>query len=817
MQNPDINIQRLQHDGQINIAMGKSRKETKWKNTIMQWSELVKKMAKTTRTRETYAKYLRMTRDERSGIKDVGGFVGGVVKNGRRKSGNVAWRSLLTLDADFAAPDMWQRIELLFGNALAMYSTHSHSPENPKFRLVAPMSRQVTADEYEAISRFIAADIGIDIFDDTTFQPERLMYWPSTAEDAEFVFKYMDGPFIDPDKILERHPLWRDVSTWPESSRAHQIRLKHAEKQGNPAEKPGAVGAFCRTYTITAAIAEFLSDIYTECDIPMRYTYTAGSASAGVIVYDDLFSYSHHGTDPTGGILCNAFDLIRIHKFGIQDEDEGADVPVHKLPSYKAMGEWAVKNPAVKIELASAKMQEVREEFGIGVDVGIANPDLLIYDPEKDPNAWKSKLVYNEKGAPVQSIHNVLLVLRHDPRLSGAIAMDIFNRMLCIKSPVPWKDTKVPVLWTDADDAALRHYLEIAYQLKKRENINDAIQIMGGENQFHPIREYLDSLSWDGKPRIETSLIDFFKAEDSIYTREISRKWFTAAAGRIRCPGIKFDNMLILVGGQGIGKSTFFSKLASRMEWFSDSMSKFDNSKDAMEQLAGRWIIELGELSALKRFEVEHVKVFLSKQEDAYRQSYARRQESFPRQCVFAGTTNREDFLQDATGARRFWPVQVHDAQKMWAELTPAIVDQIWAEADMNFKLGEDLFLSKEATIIAREKQEDYTEVGGKVGAAGEFLDQLVPPGWVDFDIKKKVDFLQGYEFGSEKLEGTEPRDEVSGVEIFVECFNGRIDNFSKRDAYEMSDILTALRWGRGKAKVVKGYGKQRVWRRPGL
>jgi putative DNA primase/helicase len=797
----------LQHDGQLYVALGKSRHETKWKNREIRWSEVLEKISKVTRTRETYAQYQRMTRDERADVKDVGGFVGGSVKAGRRKRGSVAWRSLLTLDADFAEPDLWSKIELLFGNAIAMYSTHSHNPETPKLRLVAPFSRQINADEYEAISRFIAADIGIDVFDDTTYQPERLMYWPSAAEDGAFEFKYLDGPFINPDDILARFPNWKDASTWPESSRAHTIRQRHAEKQGNPREKHGAVGAFCRTYTVTEAIEAFMPDVYTACDVPRRYTYAFGSASAGVIVYDsDLFSFSHHGTDPAGGILCNAFDLIRIHKFNIQDEDEKDDTPVYKLASYKAMCEWAIKDDKVKIELANAKTQEAAAEFGEFEEAAA---------PEEKPDEWKAKLSYSDKGTIIQSIHNSLLITRHDPGIKGTIALDEFTRKINVKQNTPWRNVTLPEPWTDADDAALRHYLEVRYRIKKRECINDALQIITKENQYHPIIEYLDSITWDGVPRIETALIYFLGVEDTPYTREISRKWFTAGAARIRKPGVKFDNMLILVGNQGVGKSQFFIRITKNLTWFSDSMSKFDNSKESMEQLAGKWIIELGELSALKRFEVEHVKVFLSKQEDSYRQSYGKRTESYPRQCIFGGTTNREDFLQDATGARRFWPVKVGDTQKLWKEMTPAIVDQLWAEADTSWKLGEDLYLGIDADNIAKEQHEMYTELGGKVGAAGEFLEKLILPEWETMAIRDKLDWLNGYEFGGIREEGSVPRNSVSGVELFVECFGGTIDKFTKKDAYEMSDILTGLGWSRNtKSDRIIGYGKQRTFRR---
>ena len=797
-------IQQITNDCEINISTGTSRKETKWKNKKMMWSDLLSKLSTTTRTRETINQYKKMTRDEKADIKDVGGFVGGLVKNGRRKAGNVAWRSLITLDADFADETLWQKIELLYSNSICMYSTHSHTPEEPKLRIVAPLTRQVTPDEYEAISRFIASDIGIDIFDDTTYQPERLMYWPSTADDGEFIFKFADGPFFDPDAILSKHPHWQDASTWPESSRTHQMRMKHAEKQGDPREKPGVVGAFCRVYSVHDVMEKYLQDTYSPCEHQNRFTYIQGTASAGVIVYGSgLFSFSHHGTDPAGGVLCNAFDLVRIHKFGIKDEDEKEDTPVYKLPSYHAMSEWVLKINEVRVELAAVKNEEAKNEFGY-VDLINTNHD------------WKAKLSYNEKGSLNQTIHNALLIMRHDPLIKSIVAVDNFTRKTVLKVKAPWRDIKSPEPWIDSDDASLRHYLEVSYNMKKKESINDAVQIITKENSYHPIVEYLDSIEWDGVHRIETALIYYLQVEDTLYTREISRKWFTAGAGRIRKPGVKFDNMLILVGPQGVGKSQFFNKVARQLTWFSDSMNKFDNSKEAMEQLAGKWIIELGELSALKKYEVEHVKVFLSKQEDSYRPSYGKRIESYPRQCIFGGTTNREDFLQDATGARRFWPVKVTNAEKMWNEMTPEIVDQLWAEADVNFKLGENLYLSEGANSIAKIKHDEYTETGGKVGVAGEFLDVPITNNWYNLSVKDKVDFLNGYSFTASDLEPTIPRDEISGIELFVECFGGRIDTFSKKDAYEMSDILMSIGWIRENGlKRIKEYGRQRSFKRP--
>ena len=799
-------IEKPDNDGLLQISVGHNRFTKEWKLKKILWSDLLQKLAQTTRTRETHAQYQRMTKDEQGRIKDVGGFIGGVLKGGRRKSGQTAWRSLITLDADFAPKDLWGTIELLFGNAVAMYSTHSHSPERPKLRLVIPLARQVTPDEYEAVSRFVAAEIGIDYFDDTTYQPERLMYWPSTSEDGEYLFEHMDGPWLDPDAILSKYPDWQDVSTWPESSRATKQRQKHADKQGDPREKPGIVGAFCRAYDIPAAIETFLPEVYEPCDTPGRYTYTGGSASAGLVVYDgDQFAYSHHGTDPAGGLLCNSFDLVRIHKYALRDEDAKDDTPINKLPSYQEMAKFALEDPEVRIELAEGRTASAREDFE--------------GDTPEDENAWKAHLTYSDKGGIQQTIDNALLILSHDPGLKDALAKDEFARREMIRRSLPWREIEKPVAWCDADDASLRHYLERYYGLRGRDIINDALSVLMDANRYHPIREYLDRLTWDGVRRLDTMLVDYLGADPTDaeeYTREIGRKWMIGGVARVMEPGCKFDTMLVLVGAQGVGKSQFFARLAKRPEWFSDSLSKFDNSKDASEQLAGKWIIEVAELSAMRRSEVDHVKAFLAKSADDYRPSYGRRLEHYPRQCIFAGTTNRDDFLQDVTGGRRFWPVKVEDTTRLWAELTPEVVDQLWAEAATYYLLGESRMLSKTAEEQAREKQDEYTELGGKIGIAAEFLERKLPAKWEEMSISDRLDWLNGYDFG-EAPGGEVTRQQISGLELFVECFGNRKEDYKRADAYEMTDILSKLGWQKAPKLAYRGeYGRQRIFLPPG-
>jgi P4 family phage/plasmid primase-like protien len=354
----------LKHDGVLTIATGRSRKELEWKNREMLWSELVKKLSETIRTHEAYGEYKKLPKAERDDIKDVGGFVGGTLKGGRRKADCVVWRQIITLDADHVEGDLWAGVEVMFSHGCCMYSTHSHSPSSPRLRLVIPLKRPVSPDEYQAVSRRIAGDLGIDFFDDSTYQPHRLMYWPSTSKDGEFIFKYLDEEWADPDEILARYPDWKDPSYWPESSRSKTERKRQAERQGNPKEKPGIVGAFCRTYSVEDVLEKFLKDVYEPCEDPTRYTYIPGSSSGGLVLYQDGdFAYSHHATDPTGGKLCNAFDLVRLHKFGELDDEAKDGTPVNKLPSYMAMQRLATEDKAVKNTLDKERLAAMERDF----------------------------------------------------------------------------------------------------------------------------------------------------------------------------------------------------------------------------------------------------------------------------------------------------------------------------------------------------------------------------------------------------------------------------------------------------------------------
>lgn len=792
--------EKIKHDGTISIATGASSKTKTWKNKTMQWSELVEKLSHTTRTPETVAEYKKLSKAEKGKIKDVGGFVGGCLKNGRRLKGNVQNRTLLTLDLDYIQGDIWSSIELLYDFSVVMYSTHTHTADNQRLRLIIPLSRPVLPDEYQAIGRMVADDLGIDQFDDTTYEPERLMYWPSTPTDGDYVFKYQDLPWLNPDDILSRYTFgWKDISYWPESSRV-RVKISSAiKKQEDPLTKKGIIGAFCRTYTITEAISEFLNEIYVSGADETRYTYAEGSTTGGVVIYDDKFSYSHHGTDPASNTLCNAFDLVRIHKFGELDDEAKEDTPANRLPSFSKMSEFAADDKKVIVTIGKEKMQAAQEDFGIIED-------------ESDAE-WVKELTYTEQGKLRSTISNFLLIIENEPLLKGKIAYNEFSNRAVVVGQLPWRKKENKSDWNDTDDSGLREFIEKYYAISSTAKCADALALSFEKHSFHPIKDYIDSLMWDGEERIDKLFIDYLGAEDNNYVRTVTRKILVAAVARAFNPGCKFDNMPVLSGPQGIGKSTIIKKLGQ--EWYSDSLTTV-SGKEAYEQLQGVWILEMGEMMATKKADIEATKHFLSKTEDIYRVAYGRRTSRFPRQCVFIGTTNDREFLRDKTGNRRFWPIDVgmqERSKSVFNDLNKYEIDQIWAEAYELYKNNEPLYLNSEEEKEAAKQQDSHSEESAKAGLIDEYLNKPITEDWYSLSLNDRRAYIQGGDFG-EVPEGNITRTKTCVMEIWCELFNGDPKQLNPLLSREINEILRGFSdWElSGRLKFGKCYGQQRAY-----
>ena len=794
----------LSHDTTFTIATAPNRFSKKWKHTKTTWAHLLQKLSKTTVTGETAAEYKAMKKSDRDNRKDIGGFVCGRLKDGQRLKQNVEYRQVICLDADSPAKDFLTDLDLGMGNtAWGLYTTHSHTATAPRYRVLIPLSRAVTADEYKAIARLLAKDINIDAMDPTTYEPERLMYWPSTPQDGEYIFRHNDGPILDADNVLGRYEDWRDTSLWPTSQKEAGITTTTAKRQGDPLTKPGLIGAFCRAYTIEDAIKTFLDDVYTACDIEGRYTYVKGSTSAGLVVYDNKFAYSHHSTDPAEGKLCNAFDLVRIHKFGILDENASTDTPANKLPSFLEMVKLAGSDEKTKTVLGKEQAAELAKEFD-SVDIDVSEED---FDWMKDLERGSGK------NAPIlPTAGNFILILKNDPLLKNTFGLDDFTHRLSVKADLPWRKMGKDRIWRDDDDARLRNHLSQYYKLTGRQVIDDALSEVMHLNAFHPVKDYLKSLpEWDGEPRAETLFIKYLGAEDTKYVRDVTKSWLKAAVARVMNPGVKYDYCIVLSGPQGIGKSTILYRLGR--SWYNDSLTSFQG-KDAMELLIGSWIVELSEMQASTKADNDMIKAFLSRREDKFRAPYGRRTEIFPRQCVFAATTNDSIFLKDRTGGRRFMPVFCKGENiALFDELDEKEIGRVWAEALYAYESDKNLLLPADSAKAAKELQDEHTEGSEKRGLIEAYLDKQLPKDWANMGVYERREYLENYDAEEIPPESME-RDRVCALEVWCEVFEGNRRNFRNMDAREMNAILQSLSgWKSDKKKRFGSlYGIQRAY-----
>lgn len=338
---------------------------------------------------------------------------------------------------------------------------------------------------------------------------------------------------------------------------------------------------------------------------------------------------------------------------------------------------------------------------------------------------------YDEDGnvkSVKQLVHNFEIVMDKDSRFAGKIRLNEFAQQPYLYGSVPWENENNCRAWSSHDDSALFSLIQADYGLKSRQDFADALKNVSMRNKFHPVRELLDSLTWDGKEHIRSLLPEYLGAEDSDYTYQVMRLWMLGAVSRVYKPGSKFDYTIILQGSQGIGKSTFLKLMALDDSWFNDSLDSLDSDK-AVQSLTGSWIIELAELKSLARTAggVESVKRFLTATQDKYRIPYERRADTFYRQCVFAGTTNKDDFLQDETGNRRFLIIHTGVTKPSKSLFTPEAMDDIkqaWAEAVHIWKNEDpELILPENCMQQAKELQEANMADDGKRGIILDYLE----------------------------------------------------------------------------------------------
>ena len=764
----------------MKIAVCNKRTDVVYKHVEMSWEEFKDRNKNPIKTAESQAEYPKLSKTQRDDAKDVGGFVGGALRDGKRTNGSVLERSLLCLDIDATTKEFISNVKtVLVNNSYFIYSTHSHTKSQPRYRLILPFLTPISEDQYPAIARKLAEILGMESFDASTFQANRMMYWSSIPHDGDFEIIENDGKPLDGQAYLDLYDDWKDISSWPMSNHQEKHTNIALKRQQDPTVKRGVIGAFCRAYDIHDAIMMFLTDVYSPSLKDGRYDYIPADSSAGVRVYDDKFAYSHHASDPACDRLLNSFDLVRVHKFGNDKE------------SMSAMQSLALEDSRVKSQLIEDRGSAINDFDGV----------------------WTDQLQRGQKtGELINNLHNALVILRHDTKLAG-IKWNELSGDIEVMEKTPWGKVGV---WKDSDDDRLTVYINDTYGYISPRHIHPAFTEVVNNRMIHPIKDYLNGLpTWDGVERVDTILVEYLAAEDTPYTRAITRKSLCAAYQRIFQPGIKFDCVPVLCGTQGTGKSTLLYKLSRG--WFSDDMQvTYMQDKTAAEKLQGNWFIEIAEFTGFRKADVNAVKAFLSRQHDKFRPSYGRRVQTFPRQTIIFGTSNDSSgFLRDTTGNRRFWPVETPGAgKKDMACLTDSEIDQIWAEVKKRCADGETLYLADDLIPEATKKQTDALEHDETEGVIQEFLDMLLPSNWDDMNTHKRREYFVNPDDPTRAV-GEVKREMVCILELWCECLNGRPENIKRTNSFSLANSLKRLGWNpTGKALKVPNYGKQKLYKK---
>jgi len=410
----------------------------------------------------------------------------------------------------------------------------------------------------------------------------------------------------------------------------------------------------------------------------------------------------------------------------------------------------------------------------------------------------------------LSNAQNLNLIFSRDERLKLLFKHNKFDNKSYIFGSVPWRKIANPEPLKNVDFSGLRNYIESIYGIACATKVEDVLNLELEKNSFHPVRDYLNALEWDGIKRVDTLFSDYLGTENNVYTKEAARKMMVGAVARILVPGIKFDLVVTLIGAQGIGKSTLLKKIG--LEWFSDTFMTVQG-KEALEQIQSAWIIEMAELSGLKKAEVEATKHFISKQEDMYRPAYGKSVETYPRQCIFVATTNDRNFLKDSTGNRRFLPIDTDTtrATRNVHTLTREDIGQLWAEAMEMWNAGEPLYMVGEADALAKKAQREHSEVDERKGLIESYLSIRLPDNWEFLDIQERRFYLE-----APSHKGTNERDYVCVAEVWCECLGKEKENMDRYKTKEINDILRGIEeWEEQKStKNFRLYGKQRFYTR---
>lgn len=690
-----------------------------------------------------------------------------------RSDANLMNRTLIALDFDKINVDA-ETFKKAVHDALHpfsyyLYPTKRNTPENPRYRLILKPDKPFTRWEHKPLIRELETLIGIKTGDDANETWSQMNGLPVAIGISEAEFRQT---------TVENHGKPYPITVTPEIEPEKPQRIMDANAEPIPKEKLYAV---MENYVSKESNRGYLTD-YMKFISPLM-----------VIVKS-----------------------VQIGEIDIQD----AETFITMLGC--GDGEWAednIKKLHENLKTNVRTEQTFMEKFDYYGEVRNLDSTLTEYAQETGLADWKENLIRNKREPfnVIRNIKNLELMILHDENLKDILMYNEFSQVVEKSKMFPWEQSYNQQL-TDDDLGEMKIYLSKKYGVEYgKENLLDVTLSVAKRSSFHPIKSMIERTPWDGVKRAETMFIDYLGTDDNEYMRLVAKKWLVGAISRIYTPGIRFEIVPVVTGKQGAGKSTLASKLGG--EFFSDDLKDM-KSKDSKEFLLGSWIIELGELSAMRKSETEEIKSFISTRKDRYRPSYGRITNNYPRTCVFIATSNDNHYLKDMTGARRFFPVPVdaHERKKDVFTMDAETVQQIWAEAFTFYNAGETCYFSKEEeATLAEPYRDDATEEDMMKTDVLEYLNILIPDNWNSFRLSEKRNYIQSVMENIPVANyGTNERERITVKEILSELL--QLDptkyNHNNTDAKKVNTIMNNLpeweytRW-REHGKQIRGYERK--------
>lgn len=720
-----VDLETRKLDGRtLDYSIGDSVKTAKAYNYSGTWPKIVKQFFTTPRIDDITLAEIKALKENPSPEagrkvlhhKQANGWFGGPFTDNKRSTNNVPYRDVMTLDVDHADPETLGHIRHALDRwTYVVHSTWSHTSQLPRLRILLPLDRSVDNDEWRATMYKIMEEIGVDYFDDTTDQFGRIMFRPIIASDAKYLFVEHNNKFLEVDRYLDSYgenEAWKNPDNWP-SLRHEKRKTRNARTKQHPSESSNPyVRIFCSLYSPQDVLEQeqFLGKYYVKSTfVPLRYNYYKATGCNGIAIFMDnlsIFGFSEQGP-LAGGYSYNAYDAVRIGKFGGHDDKKD------KIANRKSTRDMIDFCHSLKEfheewwEMSSDPFQDFSKidsgTLDLDTMLGETVPEERISPGEANEQVEEIKDNLQKQGKVVKnSQSNISEILRRCSQLEGVFFMDTRTetvRVLKSYLNLPALEHKQSQRFGwgigDRDLGHIRSWLSRAWEIEARtEYVVTAIAELAREKSINPVKHILEECgAWDGKPRVDSLLIDHLGADDTAAVREMTRVTLIGAVHRGLNPGCKFDTMLVLEGIQGIGKSLFVQALAMD-KMLAGTLTIQLTDKDTIIQMNKVWINEVPELHAvLTRTSNDNpIKAIMTEPIDVVRAPYGREAQVLPRASILIGTTNEtDDYLQDPSGARRFLPVRCRQARVNLPEVKTSL-RQLWAEAYARYLKGEKCF-----------------------------------------------------------------------------------------------------------------------------